>query len=123
MTPPAPEIIRFSWGKLIIAGEARPFKDACLFPGGAKLWDWRETGTAHWPGIQPADVAPLLDCGATVIILSRGVLGRLAVCPETISLLKDKNITVHVCNTIEAVKRYNELRTSFPTAALIHSTC
>jgi hypothetical protein len=28
------------------------FKDAKLFPGGARAWDWRETGTGHVPGIQ-----------------------------------------------------------------------
>ena len=30
---------------------------AKLYPGGARAWDWRETGTRHRPGIQPADIA------------------------------------------------------------------
>ena len=44
--------------------------------------DWKETGTAHKPGILPADVAELLDHGATTIVLSQGVLSRLRVCRD-----------------------------------------
>lgn len=123
MTPLSPEITGFSWGRLVVAGETSQLKDAYLFPGGAKAWDWRETGTSHRGGIQPADVEFLLAHGATVIILSRGVLGRLAVCPQTLRLLKEKNVTVHILKTGAAVKRYNELRTTAPVGALIHSTC
>ncbi len=32
------------------------FKDAKIFPGGPRGWDWRETGTSHVPGIQCAAV-------------------------------------------------------------------
>jgi hypothetical protein len=62
----------------------RWFKDAKLFPGGAREWDWRETGTGHVPGIQPGDIQELLDHGATVLVLSQGMWGRLGVCPETL---------------------------------------
>ena len=50
-------------------GEGRDFK---LWPGGGRPWDWRETGTEHHPGIQPADVAELLENGAEIVVLSRG---------------------------------------------------
>ena len=53
-------------------------KDAKLYPGGARAWDWRETGTRHDPGIQPTDVAELLDHGAEVVVLSTGVFGVFA---------------------------------------------
>ena len=49
----------------------KPYKDAKLFPGGSREWNWRETGTEHVPGIQPADVQELLDHGAKVVVLSR----------------------------------------------------
>ena len=79
-------ITRLSWGRLEVEG--RPaFKDAKLFPGGAREWDWSETGTAHVPGIQPSDVAELLEHGATVLVLTKGVYERLRVCPETLKLL------------------------------------
>ncbi len=90
--------------------EGRPaFKDAKLFPGGAREWDWSETGTAHVPGIQPSDVAELLEHGATVVVLTKGVYERLRVCPETLELLTDRGVSVHVLQTEEAVRVYNRL--------------
>ncbi len=62
-------------------------KDFKLYPGGGREWDWRETGTEHSPGVQPADVEELLQNGANVIVLSRGMLWRLKVCPETLAKL------------------------------------
>ena len=118
----APAIAQLSWGRLEIEGQA-PFKDAKVFPGGARAWDWRETGTHHVPGIQPADVQELLDHGATTVILSKGVWGRLQVCPETLDLLKAWSAAVEVLQTEDAVKRYNELRLSTPVGGLFHSTC
>jgi hypothetical protein len=51
-------------------GQGKDFK---LYPGGGRKWDWRETGTQHVPGIQPSDVQELLDHGATVVVLTRGM--------------------------------------------------
>src|SRR5690606_40772234 len=51
--PPSPRISRLSWGQIEVAGHGA-FKDAKLYPGGAREWDWSETGTRHVPGIQPA---------------------------------------------------------------------
>ena len=118
----SPRITRLSWGHLEIEG-ARAFKDAKLYPGGAREWDWRETGTHHVPGIQPADVAELLDHGAEVVVLSKGILERLRVCPETLAMLEERGIAVHVLQTEKAVERYNELGRRAPVGGLFHSTC
>ncbi len=118
----SPRISRSSWGRLEVDGE-QVFKDAKLFPGGAREWDWGETGTAHVPGIQPADVEELLEHGASVVVLSKGNLERLRVCPETLKLLKDKGIATHVLQTEQAIQRYNELRESERVGGLFHSTC
>ena len=67
----SPQITHVSWGRLEVEGKAKPYKDAKLFPGGSREWNWRETGTVHVPGIQPADVQELLDHGAKVVVLSR----------------------------------------------------
>jgi hypothetical protein len=48
-------------------------KDFKLYPGGGRVWDWRETNTEHVPGIQPADVQELIDNGSKVVVLSRGI--------------------------------------------------
>jgi hypothetical protein len=118
----SPRITRLSWGRLEIDGE-QTFKDAKLFPGGAREWDWRETGTRHMPGIQPADLEELLAHGAKAVVLSKGILERLQVCPETLALLKGRDIPVHVLQTEQAVRRYNELRQTERVAGLFHSTC
>lgn len=112
----SPRIADCRWGRVSIDGHGT-VKDAKLYPGGARAWDWRETGTRHDPGIQPADVVELLEYGAEVIVLSRGVLRMLQVCPETLALLHD------VLPTGEAVETYNLLRDTDRVGALIHSTC
>jgi hypothetical protein len=99
-------------------------KDFKLYPGGGRAWDWSETGTRHAPGIQPADVEELLDHGATVVVLSRGMEERLEVDPRTLDLLADRQVEVHVVESREAVKIYNNLvDTDHPVGALFHSTC
>ncbi len=118
---PSPRITHLSWGRLEADGQR--FKDAKLYPGGAREWDWRETGTQHVPGIQPDDVTELLDHGADVVVLSKGVWERLQVCPETLAMLEEKGVTVEVLQTEAAVERYNALRTSRRVAGLFHSTC
>ena len=118
----SPRIRHLSWGRLEVEGLGA-FKDAKLYPGGARAWDWRETGTRHVPGIQAADVQELLEHGAEVVVLSKGVLERLQVCPETLALLERKGIPAHVLPTGDAVRLYNELAARQKVGGLFHSTC
>jgi hypothetical protein len=121
--PQSPRIRHLSWGRLEVEGR-RAFKDAKLYPGGAREWDWRETGTRHVPGIQPMEVEELLEHGAEVVVLSKSMLERLQVCPETLDLLARRGIPAHVLPTGEAVRLYNELADSEQkVGALLHSTC
>jgi hypothetical protein len=106
-----------------VEGSEHPFRDAKLFPGGAREWDWTETGTHHRPGVQPADLEELLERGATTIVLSRGMLKQLRVPSATREWLEGHGIELHVLETDEAVDRYNELRKTVAVGALIHSTC
>jgi hypothetical protein len=112
-----------SWGRVCVQDRPQPLKDAKLYPGGAREWDWSETGTRHAPGIQPADVEELLKGGAAVVVLSTGMLGRLEVTQETFEYLEGRNTPVHVLRTKEAVRLYNRLAVEAPVGALIHSTC
>jgi hypothetical protein len=99
-------------------------KDAKLWPGGGRAWDWGETGTRHEPGIQPADVDELLAHGAGVVVLSRGQDQQLLTAPETLDLLRERGVEVHVEETRAAVQRYNELaEQGLPVGGLFHSTC
>jgi hypothetical protein len=98
-------------------------KDFKLYPGGGRAWDWAETGTRHWPGIQPADVEELVARGAAVVVLSQGMARQLQVHPATHDYLQQCGVTVHVAETREAVKIYNELAERGLVAGLFHSTC
>lgn len=118
----SPKIIDLSWGQVEVESLGE-FKDVKLFPGGGRAWDWGETGTSHTLGIQITDVEELLEHGAEVVVLTRGVLGRLNVMPEMVSELQNKGITVYVLKTREAVKKYNKLRENFSVGGLFHSTC
>ena len=119
----SPKITHLSWGRLEVEGQDGIFKDAKLYPGGAREWAWDETGTNHEPGIQFADVEELLEHGATTVILGKGFYERLQVRRETLQELKERNVSVHVGQTEEAVRLYNELSKSEKVGALIHSTC
>jgi hypothetical protein len=118
----SPKIHSIKWGKIKLA-DGTEYKDAKLFPGGAREWDWSETGTHHRPGIQPTDVEELINNNAQIIILSQGFYNRLQVCEETKQTLEKNNIQYFVLNTKEAVKKYNELRKQNTIGSLIHSTC
>ena len=118
----SPRIVAVGWGRIEVEGVGT-FRDAKLFPGGAREWDWNETGTAHEPGIQPTDVAELIDHGATTIVLSEGMLSRLHVCPQTLRLLAEHRIKAQVLPTAQAVELYNRLRAGERVAGLFHTTC
>jgi hypothetical protein len=83
---PTPLISHIEWGRIDVvsdlpglppeaqsASSPQRFKDAKIYPGGARAWDWGETGTRHDPGIQLADAEELLGAGADVVVLSRGM--------------------------------------------------
>lgn len=119
----SPRITHLSWGRLEVDGYRQPFKDVKLYPGGAREWDWNETGTRHVSGIRPEDVTELLDRGATTVVLSTGMNERLQTAPETLQLLDQIGIVVFRLNTEEAVRQYNDLCEDTLVGALIHSTC
>lgn len=121
----APPISDLSWGRVRVdaADQTHEYRDAKLWPGGSRGWDWNETGTSHEPGIQPADVEELVEKGAETVILSRGQNRRLQVKDETLDWLEERGIEVEVLESNRAVERYNELAPDAPVGALIHSTC
>ncbi len=122
MPEPSPRITDLSWGR--VDTQAGTFRDAKLWPGGGRDWDWQETGTDHVPGVQPEDVVEVLDNGAEVVVVGRGQQGRLQVMDETLSRIDDRGAEVVVLETQSAVERYNELaEQGVAVGALIHSTC
>lgn len=119
----SPTIGGNGWGSIEVEGHGS-YRDAKLWPGGARGWDWNETGTRHRPGIQPADVAELLEHVPDVVVLSRGRQRRLETAPETLSLLDERGVEVVRERTEAAIDRYNELAAQGRrVAGLFHTTC
>ena len=118
----SPRIVGISWGRMEVEGLGAG-KDFKLYPGGGRAWDWAETGTRHSPGVQPADVEELVARGATTVVLSQGMNKQLHVHPDTCRYLEERSITVHVGETREAVRIYNDLTEGVLVAGLFHSTC
>jgi hypothetical protein len=120
--PASPRILSIVWGQTEVE-DLGVCKDVKLWPGGGRDWNWRETGTEHVPGILPGDVQELIDHGADVMVLSKGMQLRLQTAPETLDLLRKQSLEVHVAETMEAVDLYNHLTASRNVGCLIHSTC
>jgi hypothetical protein len=122
MSQVSPRILNVVWGQTEVEGVGL-VKDVKLWPGGGREWDWAETGTRHVPGILPADVQELVDHGAEVVVLSRGMELMLQTSPEALDLLRQLSVEVHVAETKHAVELYNRLAASRAAGCLIHSTC
>jgi hypothetical protein len=118
----SPKIVDLSWGRMEVDGLGIE-KDWKLYPGGGRPWDWSETGTKHVPGVQVADVEELVAYGATVVVLSLGMDRRLHVDQATLRYLEERSVEVHMLETREAVKVYNDLAEDNALAGLFHSTC
>ena len=122
MTLAPPEITGQGWGW--ITADGRRFKDVMLWPGGARAWDWRDSGTDHQAGVQATDVASLLDHGARHVVLSSGRQERLRIHDDAVALLEERGIAYDVLPTGEAIDRYERLRAGgAAVGALIHTTC
>mmetsp|Transcript_37935 Transcript_37935/g.60074 ORF Transcript_37935/g.60074 Transcript_37935/m.60074 type:complete len:195 (+) Transcript_37935:57-641(+) len=136
------------WGKITVTDPAtnisRVYKDAKVWPGGARAWDWRETGTRHQPGTQLKDVEELLRpmppasghleflqvsdvAAADVVIVSRGMQLALQVAPDLRSTMDSTDADRPKWLELQtdlAVDRYNEFVASGKrVAAVLHSTC
>ena len=119
----SPAITHLEWG-IIEVDDLGKHKDVKLWPGGGRPWDWSETNTHHVPGIQVADIAELIDHGAEVVVLSRGMELVLKTCPESVNWLDTHCLEHHISETREAAQLYNRLAMQgIAVAGLFHSTC
>jgi hypothetical protein len=119
-------ITHIAWGEMEVTtnGKTLRFKDCKAWPGGAKTWDWRVTGTRHEPGIQPADIQEIVDQGIEVMILSRGMDLMLHTCPETEQMLRERGIEYYIEQTKQAVQHFNDLmQQGKRVGGIFHSTC
>ncbi|XP_043929276.1 mth938 domain-containing protein [Protopterus annectens] len=120
----SPEIASISWGHMKVQGCSASYKDCKVWPGGSRTWDWRETGTNHYPGVQPADLEEILSKGIDTLVIGRGMNDALQVPSSTLDYIKKKGISVMVLQTENAVKEYNSLASQgVKVGGVFHSTC
>jgi hypothetical protein len=120
------EITNLSWGRIEVTvnGKSLRFRDCKVWPGGAKDWDWNNTGTRHQPGIQPGDIEDILARDIEVVILSRGMNMRLQTLPKTEELLRSRGIEYHIEQTSQAIEMFNKLmKQGKKVGGIFHSTC
>jgi len=76
------------WGRVVVEAAPGPLRDAVLFPGGARAWDWRASGTGHRPTHAGSSRALQCPCGHRtrrrphslhLLIRRRDAAGSLAV--------------------------------------------
>ncbi|XP_074160092.1 mth938 domain-containing protein [Sminthopsis crassicaudata] len=120
----SPKIASLSWGQMKVQGCSTTYKDCKVWPGGSRSWDWRETGTEHSPGVQPADVEEVAKKGVETLVIGRGMSEALKVPASTVDYLRRQGIDVVVLQTEKAVKEYNALAAQgVRVGGVFHSTC
>ncbi|XP_041438645.1 mth938 domain-containing protein-like [Xenopus laevis] len=118
----SPEISHISWGSMKVGGQA--YKDCKVWPGGSRTWDWRETGTNHHPGVQPADLEEVVKKGVKTLVIGRGMTESLQVPAATLEYIKTQGVVALVFQTEKAVKEYNSLASQGArVGGVFHSTC
>ena len=71
-----------------------------------------------------SDIEELLEHGAEVIVLSKGMEERLRVSENVVDEIRKRGVQVYVAETREAVRIYGEeLKRGRKVGALVHSTC
>ncbi|XP_069022673.1 mth938 domain-containing protein isoform X1 [Embiotoca jacksoni] len=120
----SPEIASLSWGHMKVKGCSTTYKDCKVWPGGSRAWDWRETGTDHRPGVQPADLEEVLKKGVDLLVIGRGMSEALQVPSSTLDFVKQNGVDVRVLQTEKAVAEYNKLAgQGAKVGGVFHSTC
>ncbi|XP_022073530.2 mth938 domain-containing protein [Acanthochromis polyacanthus] len=120
----SPQIRSLSWGLMTVEGSSAPYKDCKVWPGGSRTWDWRETGTDHCPGVQPADLEEVLKKGVDLLVIGRGMSEALQVPSTTLDFVQQKGVEVRVLQTEKAVAEYNKLAIQgAKVGGVFHSTC
>ena len=109
----------YQFGRIVIDG-AEYIQDVIILPERVEASWWRREG--HHLHIE--DLATVLADPPKVLIVGRGFAGVMQVPSALVKALEALGIEVHVANSREAVKLYNELAPTNPSlAAAIHLTC
>ncbi len=113
-----PKIQAYRFGRIVI-DDAVYNRDVIIFPDRVRP-DWRR-GNGHNLALE--DLAEAIEGEPEVIILGRGVFGRMKV-PESVhDSMTERGIEFLIIRTEEACKVYNELRERRRVIAALHLSC
>lgn len=112
------------WGQ-ITTYDNKTYKDAILNGYNSWEWDWKQTGTRHYPGIQYKDFAKAITPLTKVIILSKGFEEKLYVNESLVTKLKNSGYVVYCLDTKMAMDLYNSMVSHLKQDIILvcHSTC
>jgi len=114
-------IERYNFGEIVINGKTYT-RDLIVF-WTSEVWSnwWRKEG--H--NVCVEDVSDLLRRGGfEIVIFGTGAYGVCRVSEDVINELKKRGVDVIVCNTHDAVQKFNELvKQGKKVVACLHLTC
>ena len=113
-----PEIQALRFGRIVIDDVAFN-RDVIIFPDRVRSNWWRRAG--HNLVIE--DLAEALEGDPEIMILGRGVFGRMKVSDDVRELITERGIELVVFRTAGACKAYNELRERRRVIAALHLSC
>ena len=119
-------ITLLEWGRVVVEDQrgSRTYKDCIITPRGVTAWDWRQDGTRHQPGITVGALREHLSRDSEVVILSRGMEGKLLLSPEAFRYLRQQNIDYYLVRSDRLAGLYNRLvNEGLTVTCFIHSTC
>lgn len=112
------KIIACSFGKITIDGETFN-SDVIIYPNRVQASWWRKEGHR----LQVADLTEVIDERPEVLIIGTGHNGLMEVPEETLHVLRQEGIEIHVEKTTRAVELFNHMPEDKKVMAALHLTC
>jgi hypothetical protein len=113
-----PHIGSFRFGRIVVDGAAYN-KDLIILPDKVLPNWWRDEGHT----LSMNDLQPVLDAAPEVLVIGKGVFGRLEVPVATYRALEAAGLELVVLRTDKACQRYNELSDRRSVSAALHLSC
>jgi len=109
----------YQFGRIVIDGVN--YDSDIIIIGDAVYTNWwRKQGHS----LSPDDLQTVIDAKPSTLIIGCGTPGLMKVPDTTRQFLQEHNIQVEAFNTVQAVKRFNDLsKSNSNLAAALHLTC
>jgi hypothetical protein len=115
---PTPLIESYTFGRIVVDGRGY-LRDLIIYPDRVTEGWRREKGHS----LSPADLADVIEARPEVLVIGRGVFGRINVLAETQAALRAAGIEVVAEPTGRACETYNRLREARRVVAALHLSC